>query len=98
MDKRKLLVEKMQIFRELLVAGAVKDQWTHNLLLSLTSLFDQIEAGGIEPPYEGEFRFPFQIEGPNGVAHPLFSAASEFQAALLDWRSKAWYQAALLSP
>lgn len=98
MDKRELLLEKTRVFRDLLVAGAPRDRCLESVLTNLTPMFDQIEAGGIEPPYEGEFRFPFQIEGPNGVAHPLFSAASEFQAALLDWRSKAWYQAALLSP
>ena len=96
MDKRQLLIETTKAFREALLAGGATESGLRDILSELNPLFVEIEAGRVTPPYQSKFNSPFQSDGYRyNRSHPLFSVAVEFEAALLDWRSWASFQAAL---
>ena len=95
LDKRELLLEKMRIFREMLVVAEVHDPGLWRLLETLNPLFEEIEDGCIDPPYKGGYTIPFQGDGVTyEYPHPLFLASAEFNAALFDWYSWPSYRAA----
>ena len=92
MEKIEFLIERMLVFRAMLILDAPNDSMLGRLLEELQPLFREIEIGRIVPPQEGLFEQPFQGEGTTyGYPHPLYSAAAEFRGALEDWRSKPWW-------
>jgi hypothetical protein len=93
MDKVKNLQEKEQVFRKLLELYASEDSDAERLLGWLMPLFMQIEKGQVVPPQKYEHRMALGKEPEFYKRHKdVYSAESDFIAALEDWESQDWYQ------
>lgn len=95
MDRVELLHQSTAAFRRTLLSATMKDWSLLPWLLQMLRLFRDIESGKIVPPAEGIYRWPFHVDHHRyGPKSSLYHAGAEFQAALEDWRSQPWAQAA----
>lgn len=93
MDKIEILKERAANFRNLLMQHQSKNTDAMLLLKWLTPLFQEIEAGNIQPPQCYDFR---NALGKDNSFYepdkPFHSAEADFVAALEDWESQDWYK------
>ena len=91
-DKTLLLLERSRVFRKLLSSKLERDPSLAALIERLDPLFDAIEAGEIVPPTPNRCDGLFHIDDANyGLGTDMFEAYANFQSALEDWASKAWF-------
>jgi len=93
MDKVKNLQEREQVFRNLLELYSSEDSDAESLLGWLMPLFTEIEEGKIIPPKMYEHHMALGKEPAFYERHKdVYSAESDFIAALEDWESQEWYK------
>jgi hypothetical protein len=95
MDNLELLRLRAAEFRKLLQQAERTDPGLSKVLVELEPLFEAIAQGSLKPPLPFRtYRPKFNSEDSRyGMNTPIFSAESDFNSALEDWPSKAWYQA-----
>lgn len=93
MDKIKLLQMRAVEFRNLLKQYEATDANAMLLLKWLTPLFQEIEAGNIEPPKYYEFGNALGKDDPfYAPDKPFHVAEAGFVSALEDWESQSWFK------
>ncbi|PRX32139.1 hypothetical protein B0G75_104158 [Paraburkholderia sp. BL18I3N2] len=93
MDKVQNLKDKARAFRTLLQTHDWKDTDAQLLLRWLTPLFEEIEAGLVQPPQHYQYRFALGKDNTfYEPGSPFAEAEAQFVSALEDWESQEWYQ------
>ncbi|WP_345817719.1 hypothetical protein AAGS40_30450 (plasmid) [Paraburkholderia sp. PREW-6R] len=90
------LKDTARVFRALLGGRDWADTDVQLLLRWLTPLFDEIEAGNVQPPQRYRYRQALGKDNPfYAPGSPLAEAEAQFISALEDWESQEWYQATI---
>lgn len=93
MDKIQNFKDKARVFRMLLATHDWKDTDAELLLRWRAPLFDDIEAGKVQPPQYYKYRLALGKDNPSyELDFPFVEAETQFISALEDWESQAWYQ------
>jgi hypothetical protein len=92
-EKIKLLQERAAAFRDLLKQHEATNVDAMLLLKWLTPLFQEIDAGKINPPKHYEFGNALGRDNSfYEPDKPFHHAEAEFVAVLEDWESQDWYK------